>query len=115
MDITQFIETYGKPALKDLLNIFIIRNPSYHSPEWRMFCIRHGIIKHTTKTVTAYQKSRTVNIIYKYVEGRLTSVGREWITNIRLVNGAKREIFTLRYTDQQLEEWRISETNPNQG
>lgn len=60
MDLKAFTTKYGTQATEELLDIALIKQFNYTNNDWRMFCIRHGIIKQSTKIIQircAYRNS----------------------------------------------------------
>lgn len=78
-------QTYGIQAVNEILDYLLIGG----NVDWRLYAIKHGIIKQSTKTLRKggyvnYNKSTFVNFF----------------------NGRNQQVFSLNYNDAQLAEFR---------
>jgi hypothetical protein len=89
VDLNEMKTTYGIQAVNELLDYVLIGG----SVDWRLFAIKHGIIKQSTKTV---RKSSNSN--------RYTNTECFY-----LINGRNQYVFQLHYTNEQLEAFRRGE------
>lgn len=91
MDIIQFCRTYGENATRELLDIIFIRKiGTLSAEEWRQFCIKHGIIKRTTKKMIV--SNNYFRLPHQY--------------QIRLCNGLSKEVLYLCTNDEDIDLWR---------
>ena len=96
MDLTETKEKYGSQCVNELLDtVYITKLENVKHGDWRMFCVRHGIIKQTTKTVNRYYP-------YGYYE-----YDQKW--KIMLRNGASRTVLYLEFTNADVEAYRKGE------
>jgi hypothetical protein len=86
VELNEMKTTYGIQAVNEMLDYLMIGG----DVDWRLYGIKHGIIKQSTKVLNqrAYKNSYT---------GSMT---------VYLTNGRNQYVFTLNYTDAQLEEFR---------
>lgn len=88
MELKQFAEKYGNQATEELLGIALIKNFKLTSSDWRMFCIRHSIIKQSTKIIQIRSAYKTTYGTYDII---LANGRGEWILNISFHTGHIRE------------------------
>ena len=92
MDLTQFIQKYGRQAFEELLDIVIIKNWKMNEGEWRYYCIKHGIIKQTTMIVTC-----------NYYESQPAF-------SFTLRNGRGKKILSMTITSKNLKEFQSNQS-----
>lgn len=90
MDLIEFNQTYGKRATEELLDILLIKQYKMNMGDWRMFCLRHNIIKKTTLTVIDRYPT-------KYQEYNQTHY-------VTLKNGRGVDVLRLQFPHQQIQE-----------
>lgn len=78
-------ETYGIQAVNEFLDYELIGG----NVDWRLFAIKHGIIKQSTKTLTHH-----------------SYIGYDKKRHITLNNGRNQYILTLRFNDEELAQFR---------
>jgi hypothetical protein len=96
VDLNQFKTQYGTHAVAEMLDVvYITTLNKMTEADWRMYCVRHGIIKQTTKTVRR-------NYPYGYY-----AYDKTW--KIALRNGASRQVLYLEFTNDDVEAYRKGE------
>jgi hypothetical protein len=86
VDLNEMKLKYGAQAVNELLDYVLIGG----NVDWRLYGIKHGIIKQSTKVLN--QRA--------YKQGYFGK------TTIYLTNGRNQYVFTLHYDDAQLREFR---------
>jgi hypothetical protein len=78
MDLNQFSSKYGKQATDELIDQLLIQGKLNHA---RMFCIRYGIIKATTKICREYYYKGYGSHTFFCINGRNEEVLRVHFNN----------------------------------
>lgn len=112
MDLNQFIAKYGTQATEELLDKYLIEQ-SKDNYAWRLFAIKTGIIKQTTKVMRARMNERTLT--HEYRNDPVKGFGKFQLDepynrySLILINGRGEYVLSLEFTDIELRSWR--ETN----
>jgi hypothetical protein len=98
MDLNQFNQTYGSLATEELLDHIIIGD---FKTDWRAFCLKHAIIKRTTKTVNNhFTKDKDYYGDYQGRYQQLPEPKQYYYLN--LTNGKGSHIFYLKFYQEEL-------------
>jgi hypothetical protein len=99
MDLNQFNRTYGSLATEELLDHIII---SQSKTDWRAYCLKHTIIKRTTKTVRDNFFNGKED--YGNYQGRYQQLPEpKQYYHLTLLNGKGSHIFYLKFYQEEVE------------
>lgn len=100
------IEKYGKPMMRELLDIIVIKQGKIDNADWRHFLIKHGVIKQSTKTIRASNFNEVISHTYGYDENaqftRMPLDEPYTRHGIRLKNGRRELVFNVDITSTDI-------------
>lgn len=102
----ELIQKYGAQTISELLDMVIIQQ-NISNDDWRMFLVRNGIIKDSTKIIRGYMNSTLIRT--KYVTnaqtGRWESIRLDnpyMDYSIRCKNGRGVVVFTAQFVETDI-------------
>jgi hypothetical protein len=107
--VLELLQKYNKAMVRELLDLFLIGKSSITPARWRHFCVKHGIVSQTTKTILPHIYAYHVGADHKRCEetGDIVQVvGTCDYTRhvLQLRNGRNQVIFSFSIKDIELPE-----------
>ena len=100
----RYIETYGKQAIREALDIILIAEGRMTNENARNWLLKHGLIKKSTRTVRCRYYGNEVRREYRPGVGHVNLENPYRNHNLQMYNGRNQTVFSFLFRSDKLGE-----------